>query len=148
MQNTFLLVGCSQLQDITSFDISQCNNIDGTSVVDILPAMKNLSIFVYRNRKAISEYNLVRIADTCKSITYIDGTGGKEVSYLSALAVFCSLRNLTKIVVMPRNGESAHWGKLIMQFKNVVFAHCVKATLPYDGLKKLAFVKHCKSSEF
>ena len=94
VESTFHLVGCSQLQyNITSFDLSDCKNIDGSSVVDILPAMTQLTnCFIYRHSKSISEYNLIRITDTCKNLTHIDGTGGKEVSYASALAVLCSLQ--------------------------------------------------------
>ena len=116
-------------------------------MVDILPAMTQLTIFVYRHCKSILGYNLITIADTCKNLTYIDGTGGKEVSYASALAVLCSLRKLTKIAVMPKKGESAYWAKLIMQFHNVTFAYCVKCTLPFEGLTRHAFVELKKLSE-
>ena len=148
VENTFHLVGCDQLPYITSFDISECNNIDASTVVDIMAVMQNLSIFIYRHSKAISEHNLVRIASTCPTLTYIDGTGGREVSYASALAVLCSLKKLTKIAVKPRKGESAHWAKLIMQFDKVVFAYCIKCTLPYEGLSRNAFAELKKLAEF
>ena len=121
--------------------------IDGSSVVDILAEMKQLTIFIYRHCKSISEHNLIRIAENCKNLTYIDGTGGQEISYASALAVLSTLRKLTKIAVMPKPGESAYWAKLIAQFSNVTFSYCVKCTLPYEGLTRLAFAEIKKLSE-
>ena len=140
--NTFHLVDCSLLEHITFFDISDCVKIDV-----ILPFMKQLSIFVYCHCKSISEHNLIRIAETCNTLTYIDGTGGKPVSYASALAVLSTLKNLGKIAVQPKSGESAHWSKLIMQFHRVTFAYCIKATLPYGGISRHAFAEISKLPE-
>ena len=114
---------------------------------DIVPAMKNLEIFVYHYCNAISEHNLLHISTMCKTLKYIDGTGGKTVSYSSALGVLSSLCKLEKIAVMPKEGESKFWSKLITQFHNVTFAYCIRATLPYEGHTRQMFSEICKLVE-
>ena len=131
--DAYSILDYEYLREITSLDLSGCVIIDGGSVAECVAAMPNLEFFIYRNCKYVNQYNHLKIAEQCRSISYIDGTSAGTVSYSIALCVLCTLPKLGKIAVMPKDGEASHWAKLVAQFSNVCFAQCIKNTIPYEG---------------
>ena len=81
----------------------------------------------------MKETHLLRIADLCPNLVYIDGSGAGAVTTTFALAILYNLPKLCKFAVSPLRSEGSVWQFIVFQYSRITFGSCIVSSLNCHG---------------
>ena len=129
----FFLIYCKDIKNVTLIDISGCVSLDPTSLIDICELFNCLKYLIFRDCKQFKETHLMRMADLCQNLVYVDGTGAGCVSATFALGILYNLPKLCKFAVTPLASDANVWSFIVFQFSRIYFGLSIAATINCHG---------------
>ena len=121
LNSIFLLLDVPGYSNLTSLDISNCINVEPSSVTEMSVVMAQLKIFTFRGCSQITEYHLAKVIDNCTQLIEVDGTGAGPVSGVLGIGMLCRIPNVKIFWVSPKASDLKQWSTIVSQWRRVNF---------------------------